>query len=110
MTPPRVQLSPIGRRFRRYKMQCGASAAMAEALKRAPRLFGHARQRRIDILARRIIQVPPLRNAHIFSVKADRSMAAFKNEAPKKIVLIFEDGPTQATVVAVQARRLDQAV
>jgi hypothetical protein len=45
MTPPRVQLSPISRRFRRYKMQCAASAAMAEALKRAPRLEQIAHER-----------------------------------------------------------------
>jgi len=46
--------SPITRRYRRFKMQRAASAAVADALKRAPHILGMAKQRRIQVLARRI--------------------------------------------------------
>lgn len=54
-----MTVSPITRRYRRYKMQRAASAAMADALKQAPHILSLARQRRIAVLARRI-PVPPL--------------------------------------------------
>lgn len=49
MTP-----SPITRRYRRHHMQRAASAAVADALKRAPNILSMAKHHRIQVLARRI--------------------------------------------------------
>lgn len=46
--------SPISRRYGRYQMQRAASAAVADALKRAPNILGMAKHRRVHVLARRM--------------------------------------------------------
>jgi hypothetical protein len=46
--------SPITRRYRRFKMQRAASAAVADALKHAPTILGMAKHSRFQVLARRI--------------------------------------------------------
>lgn len=70
-----MTFSPITRRYRRYKMQRAASAAIADALKCAPNILGMAKHRRIQVLARRIaacaatttikLQTPPGDASHI---------------------------------------------
>jgi len=75
-----TMLSPISRRFRRYKMQRAASAAVADALKQAPRILSLARQHRIEVLARRIASCAASTTIRLHTAPGDATRIVYRNK------------------------------
>lgn len=75
-----MTLSPITRRYRRYKMQRAASAAVADALKRAPNILGTARHRRIQVLARRIAACAATTTIKLQTPPDDATRIVYRNK------------------------------
>lgn len=75
-----MTVSPITRRYRRYKMQRAASAAMADALKQAPHILSLARQRRIAVLARRIGACAATSTIKLQTPKGDATRIVYRNK------------------------------
>lgn len=72
--------SPITRRYRRYKMQRAASAALADALKRAPNILGMAKHRRIQVLARRIAACAASTTIRLQTPPGDATRIVYRNK------------------------------
>lgn len=72
--------SPITRRFRRYKMQCAATAAVADALKHAPRIFSHAKHQRIRVLARRMAACAATTTIRLITPPGDATHIVYRNQ------------------------------
>jgi hypothetical protein len=75
MTP-----SPITRRYRRYQMQRAASAALADALKRAPNILGMAKHRRMQVLARRIAACAASTTIKLQTPPGDATRIIYRNK------------------------------
>lgn len=75
-----MTLSPITRRYRRYGMQRAASAAVAQALKQAPNLVGHARYRRVQVLARRMAACAATTTIRLHTPQDDATHIIYRNK------------------------------
>lgn len=72
--------SPITKRYRRYKMQRAASAAVADALKRAPQIFGYAKSNRLKILAKRMAACAATTTIKLQTPRADATRIIYRNK------------------------------
>jgi len=72
--------SPITRRYRRYRMQRAASAALADALKRAPNILGMAKHRRVQVLARRIAACAASTTIKLKTPPGDATRIIYRNK------------------------------
>lgn len=72
--------SPITRRYRRFKMQRAASAALADALKRAPNILGMAKHRRVQVLARRIAACAASTTIKLKTPPGDATRIIYRNK------------------------------
>ncbi|MDQ8699263.1 protein rep [Hyphomicrobium sp. LHD-15] len=75
-----MALSPVTRRYRRYKMQRAASAAVAQALQRAPNILGMAKHRRIQVVARRIAACAASTTIKLLTPPGDASRIVYRNK------------------------------
>lgn len=72
--------SPVTRRFQRYRMQCAASAALADAIKRAPNILGTAKHHRVQVLARRIAACAASTTIKLQTPPGDATRIIYRNK------------------------------
>lgn len=72
--------SPITRRYRQFKMQRAASAALADALKRAPDILDIAQHHRVQVLARRIAACAASTTIKLQTPPGDATRIIYRNK------------------------------
>lgn len=80
MTASRTQLSWISRTKNRFVMQNAASAAVADALSKAPKLFGHAKQHRIKTTAKRMATCAATTTIRLVTPPGGPSEIVYRNQ------------------------------